>query len=510
MYAGVHWGSTTAGGADSYGYVSQAGLWLGRQLTVQQDIVRSSPWPLAAETWAPLGYRASSRDREAIVPLYAPGLPLAMAALQAIGGFCAAFIVVPLTGALAVWVTYALGLRLFHASRIGLAAAVLVATSPIFLYQLMNPMSDVPATAAWALALWLAVLDLPLAAGAAAGAALLIRPNLIPLAGALLLWLALSRGRWLSFLAGLVPFALAVAAINASLYESPLVSGYGRLADLYSASYVITNVRQFSSWMLTTQTAIVLAPLLYFAAPHLYPLTAVRRPRMLLAGVAAAVVLSYLFYLPFDAWWYLRFLLPLWPIMMILTAASLDALARLAIRASAVRVVLLAAAVALLAANGIRIANARYAFDIGRAERRYIDVARFVTSRTEPEAVMIALQHSGTLRMYAGRLTLRFDQLDPLWLDRAIVFLQARGRHPYIVVEGGERALFAERFGAATETGRLDWRPFGRLAGADVAVYDPLDRVQSGEPLAIGAAASRRTGWRCDPPYVWPTPLRTK
>jgi len=28
LYAGIHWGSTVAGGADSYGYVSQANLWL--------------------------------------------------------------------------------------------------------------------------------------------------------------------------------------------------------------------------------------------------------------------------------------------------------------------------------------------------------------------------------------------------------------------------------------------------------------------------------------------------
>src|SRR3981189_3633549 len=77
--AGVRWGAMVAGGADSYGYVSQAGLWQPGRLTGQQDVVRPSPWPLAAATWAPLGYRPSPNQRDAIVPLYPPGLPLVMA-----------------------------------------------------------------------------------------------------------------------------------------------------------------------------------------------------------------------------------------------------------------------------------------------------------------------------------------------------------------------------------------------------------------------------------------------
>src|SRR5438874_2420247 len=148
LYAGVHWGSTIAGGADSYGYVSEAGLWLRGRLTIEQDLARQSPWPLAIETWAPLGYRAAPGRSDAIVPLYAPGLPLLMAAFQLAGGFCAAFLVVPIAGALTVWLTYVLGCRVFGAPTVALGGALLLAASPIFLYQVMNPMSDVPAAAA--------------------------------------------------------------------------------------------------------------------------------------------------------------------------------------------------------------------------------------------------------------------------------------------------------------------------------------------------------------------------
>ncbi|MGH9141744.1 MAG: hypothetical protein ACRD2I_11480, partial [Vicinamibacterales bacterium] len=48
LWAGVQWGAMVAGGADSYGYVSQAGYWLRGGVTVQEDVIRPSPWPGAA------------------------------------------------------------------------------------------------------------------------------------------------------------------------------------------------------------------------------------------------------------------------------------------------------------------------------------------------------------------------------------------------------------------------------------------------------------------------------
>src|SRR2546425_582239 len=147
LWVGVRWGSTTAGGSDSYGYVSQAGLWRQGTLTIRQDIVHESPWPNARWTWMPLGYIPAADSSDGIVPSYAPGLPLLMALAQIVGGYCAAFFVVPICGALTVWSTYELGRRVFGRSAVSLGAALLVAASPVFLFQLMIPMSDVPVTA---------------------------------------------------------------------------------------------------------------------------------------------------------------------------------------------------------------------------------------------------------------------------------------------------------------------------------------------------------------------------
>src|SRR5204862_3355907 len=138
--------------------------------------------------------------RDGIVPIYPPGLPLLMAIFQTIGGYCAAFLVVPLCGALTIWLTFVFGRCVFGAPGIALWGAFLVATSPVFLYQLMNAMSDVPVTAFWMAALVLAVgrrpvgrerprVVGPLASGLTMSIAIAIRPNLAPLAVVLGVWL---------------------------------------------------------------------------------------------------------------------------------------------------------------------------------------------------------------------------------------------------------------------------------------------------------------------------------
>jgi len=513
--AGVRWGAMVAGGADSYGYVSQAGYWQRGSVVVQEDVIRPSPWPGAALTWAPLGYRPSPRRPDAIVPLYAPGLPLLMALGQAIAGFCGAFFVVPLCGALTIWLTFALGRRVFDAPGIALWSAGLVATSPVFLYQLMNAMSDVPVTAAWTLALVLAVARRPLTAGLAMTVAIAIRPNLAPLAGVVMVWMAFPEasqgGRAVAasscarFAAGVAVSVIGIVLFNARVYESALTSGYGTIADLYSLGFFLPNVRQFATWAIDVETPFVLVAIVFFIAPAVLPAARIPYPRILLGGSLLVVLMSYLFYQPFDVWWYLRFLLPMWPVTMLLAAAGMESIARRWLRP--VYPFAIAAAVAVIAWHGVRTAVDRNAFDLGRSERRYIDVARFIAAHTDPAAVILSVQHSGSLRLYADRLTLRYDALDPLWLDRVVAYLESIGRRPYYVLDGGEVDAFRQRFGAANRAGALDWPPLATLGGT-ISVYDPIGRGGEASPLAI--ASTRGAHAFCDPPQSWPPVLRMK
>ena len=74
-----------------------------------------------------------------------------MAAAGMAFGREAIFLVVPVCGGLLVALTYAVG-RCVGDRLAGLVSASLLASSPAFLQHLLQPMSDVPASAAWAAA----------------------------------------------------------------------------------------------------------------------------------------------------------------------------------------------------------------------------------------------------------------------------------------------------------------------------------------------------------------------
>ena len=371
-------GARVAGGSDSYGYVSQAHLWTtgpphGEPLI--EDLAHLVP----PEALAPLGYRLAP-NRTSIVPVYSPGFPMVMAVFERLGGRDAVFYVVPLLGGLAVWTTYLMGARL-AGRTIGVSAAVLLATSPPFLFQLMVPMSDVPVTAWWTLSLALLPFkrrDAALAAGIVAGVALLTRPNLVPVLiapGALLAWhLASDRSpryvhrpgaqrlaaqRLGLFIAGVLPACIGIGILNTWWYGSPLNSGYGSLEYLYSWNNLWPNVELYSRWLLDAQTPAVF---LAVAGPFLLwrrldggeGVTYERRAMtIMLAMFIALVLICYLFYSPFDAWWYLRFLLPAFPPLLVLMSVALVSMATRVAAHRGLRDVAIAVIIGVLAWHGV-------------------------------------------------------------------------------------------------------------------------------------------------------------
>jgi hypothetical protein len=198
------------------------------------------------------------------------------------------------------------------------------------------------------------------------------------------------------------------------------------------------------------------------------------------AGVMALTWLSYVFYLVFDDWWYLRFLLPAFP-------AAFALLSLLIVRVSASlapRLPGLAAAVivGLLAVHGVAYARSHFAFTVGADENKFAAVGRYAGTHLPENAVLISMQHSGSLILYANRPTLRYDRLLPDSLDRVVATLRDLGYHPFFVLEPWEEAVFRQRFGAASALGRLDWTPFGRLDRPRVTVFDPADQPEGVSP----------------------------
>jgi len=498
LFVGLVKGTRVAGSADAYGYVSQALLWLKGLPMQAEPLAAAVPWPLAEWSLSPLGFRPGL-EPGIIVPTYPPGLPLAMAAAAGIGGPNAVYWVVPVLGAAAVWLTFLLGRR-FAGAFSGAAAALLVAVSPVFLYQLVQPMSDVPVTACWLLSLWGAAAGVPLVAGLGAAAAVLTRPNLAPLA-LLVTAAAVAHARRQhrgprAVLRATIMCALPLAAaagflgwLNTRLYGSPLASGYGAASELFSLANVPVNTVRYVRWLLDTQTPIVLiglaAPFATRSRPTGSPGASEPAQAWFGLGFAALVLACYLAYSPFEEWWYLRFLLPAIPVLLVLAAAVLN---RLALAAPAVtRVPLLTACIGLLAWHYVATAGERSVFALDRLESRYLAAGAFA-SRSLPEgAVLLSVQESGPLRMYGGRTTVRFDHLHPQGLDAAVQFLDREGRLPYFVLEAWEEARFRERFAAFSPLGLLDWPPVAEVGRpVKVRFYDPRDRQRflAGEPVA--------------------------
>ena len=459
---GMAYSTTVANASDSYGYVSQADLWLSGTLKVPQPWASEPPWPEAPWTFAPLGYRPVPGGGADLVPIYSPGLPLLMAAAKAIGGQTGLFLVVPIAGAVLVLATWGIGRRL-GLSGAGLVAAWFVLASPAILYMLALPMSDVPVTACWALVFYFSLgrssTDAA-AAGVAAALAVLIRPNLAWLlaAPALWMWMAQPTRRLAWFSAPVASAIVATGFVFDRLYGSPLQSGYGDLGDRFGWANVGTNLFQYSSWLFETQTPLAFAGLAALAFPiaAVWPGVPDRRVVRLMGAFVAGLVAFYCFYLPFDAWWFLRFLLPAWPLMMLGLAAGLLSAAR---RYEHAGVVVITWLVVMLGAYTFDVGRARGAFDLWHADRAYVAAAREVRSITPENSVVLSGLHSGSLRYYGGRVTLYFNLLDPAWLDRAVAWMAERGASGYALLEAGEVPEFRTRFAGQNTVRRLDDTP---------------------------------------------------
>jgi len=72
---------------------------------------------------------------------------------------------------------------------------------------------------------------------------------------------------------------------------------------------------------------------------------------------------------------------------------------------------------------------------------------------------VLALQHSGSLRYYAGRQTLNWDQIPSGMLSATADALRIRGYSVFVLIDSdAERAMFESRHGAALN----DWLPVGQ------------------------------------------------
>jgi hypothetical protein len=525
LFGGLWYGTYVAGGPDSYCYLNQAELFVSRRVRDPQPIIDGAQWPERIYSVVPVGHVPAPSGDLAVVPMCPPGYPVMLALARIIAGRTAMFWVVPMLGAIAVWCTFVIGRRVAGATA-GVIAALLLAASPAFLYQIVQPMSDVPAAAAWAVALVVALrppgFKQALLCGAATGAALFIRPNLAPLGLVMagMLVAASDPGRatsdarrpgWsgarplIAFALGGLPFFVALLALQNATYGGPLTSGYGALQLLFSVDHIGPNLARYPVWLIETQTPAVLLAL---AAPWLVRPVATSRIAWWLLAFVLVTFACYLPYVVYDAWWFLRFLLPAWPPMLALTAAVLcvalsrhpapgepGGQTRLSPAGSDPfsRRLLLLLITASLVIFQLFTAERRAVFRLHELERRYRDGGEYVARKLPANAVVFTTQQSGSVRFYSGRPTIVWDSLDPAWLDRALDYFRTKGYEPFFLFEFNEESEFRKRFGPTSRIGNIEWPPFAQI-DRDVRIFALADdeRYRRGEKIETDFVYTKR------------------
>jgi hypothetical protein len=120
----------------------------------------------------------------------------------------------------------------------------------------------------------------------------------------------------------------------------------------------------------------------------------------------------------------------------------------------------------------VRSAAAHGAFEIRRQEQKYPRAGAFVRDRLPATAFVLALQHSGSIRYYAGRPTLRWDLLAADSLDETLGILRAQGMEPFLVVDAGEDDDFRRRFDRAGQHAARALVPLAVLGDARVYGFE--------------------------------------
>jgi hypothetical protein len=527
----------SAAGADASGYFSQAAMLADGRLTRDEPLASIATWSGGGATLVPLGWRAAA-DPTTQVPTYAIGLPLLMAPLHSLGGLLLASLIGPLSLALAIWAVARLA-AVVSGPAAAILSAVWLATSPVSLISATQPMSDMPATAAWLFCLaivvaitaseaspqtaehvgrvWLRLASgsigfAPLrgarvlkavrkpdpsarilglqdsgpvtvswravTAGCVAAIAVLIRPNIAPVAAIPALMLLTTRGRTPAVLFA-APVAVAgalIAFVQWRWFGSPLRSGYGTADEIYALANVGANVRLYGEWLLDTHGPWLLAaPLAAVAVPS-------RALRWLLL-FAAAVVAAYLVYAVFETWTYLRFVLPALAIAMVATSALV---ATLRDRLPAVlRAGVLLAIVIAIAALQLRSARSHDAFRTADRHARASLAGRYLAAAMPARSVIIAGEQSGALRYYTGHSILRWEVMTPDGLTAATTSLADAGYEVWIGLDEWEEDLVRQRF-KGSDVAALDWPP---LLEAGTLMRTRAWRLRDREPFLRSATS---------------------
>ena len=463
-----------AGGADSSGYMNNARLLLeGR---VQDD---SRTLPEIREDlfhfrgYAPLGFHIDP-ETKMLIPGYPFGFPLVLAPFHAAFGDAAGTRIVLLLIGLAGPI-----LTLLLARESGLSlewatlCAVTLATSALYQVQAYFPMTDTfTLVIACLVLLFLYRLDRGPWSGYLLGACLalgvLTRPANILLFVPVGLYLMAQPGRlrhsWKIILGGL-PGAAFQIWVNLTLYHKAFTTSYGDFSSLFKAEYFFPTLLFFALNGLFLVTPMALVG--FLGSPVMI---GSNRFRLLpLFAQALSFIGFYAFYFhSSEVWWTLRFILPVFPAVIILGAHFWSRLLP-RIRNSdgwsqVTRWTPIAFSVVAILI-GYQYGDKKSIHSLYTVENGYREAAEWLGERTEETDVVVCMQVSGAFFYYLPNPIIRWDYLKPdLWESEiAPGLLQNRRVFAVLYPFELERDLFRTRMPG-------DWKMIKKIK--HVSIYE--------------------------------------
>jgi hypothetical protein len=427
-----------AGGSDSSGYMNQARLLDAGSVHVQPRTVDGLPAAaMPPYFYIPLGFRPAPNGN-GMVPTYPAGFSLFVVALRPLAGWRHAGDVTMILNALAgLAATYALGRMLGLERHWSALGAAMVGLSPLYIYMSVQAMTDVPSLAWTTLAVVAALKSRKrpawaVTAGAAVAVDVLLRPTNVLVFIPIAIALGASPRRWILLGLGGLPGAVFSCAHGLAAYGSLVATGYGDVTVDFSWSNIPGALLQFVRWFPLLFTPVIA---LCLGLPWLT--SSSRRTRWML-GTWIAVYAA--FYLPYrfvhEAWWYLRFLLPMAPAMVIGGLLVLRALlARISSPyAKAWSILVFAASVVLVAVGSFALNRTLHATSVGKIELTYPQLTDWMEKNVPHDAVCLSMQASGALEYYTDYTFIRWDFIDKGNVAQVESAIRKSGRPLYAVL----------------------------------------------------------------------------
>ena len=422
--------SPYAGGSDPSGYLNNARILSRGELCVDaRTLPGFSAVEFGGRSNMPLGFRVRSDGR--LAPTYPPGYPLQLILAAGFGWDCAVTVLNTFTALVGGFLLFAYGRLLGLTVALSLGGVMLLWLCPLFIFSALLPMSDLSA-ATWSLVVLYCACrgrddwKWALLCGVATGIAVLVRPTNLLLGIPVLVALGAQPRSWLAVVLGGLPSALFIGFYNLRLHGSPFVTGYDEIGSLLRWENVPHNLAHFAHWI-----PALLSPLVVLIVVAPFVVEGRQRGLLVLAVWAAVLIGFYSFYFHSgETWWYLRFILPAFPGLILAALVGLGGGWRAGQSRPVLRAVVLVAL--LFAAAGWQVRQIRQldVMNLERGERAYADAAHWAQENVPPGSVIFCLQVSGAFFYYTDFILFRWDQV---YVEKYDALLGASARQNRLV-----------------------------------------------------------------------------